>query len=127
MMISQNELTKIFLKQWNKSIDDVNVKLYSKKWWVSNRTQHNSFRLSSEGLLFLTDILKLASYEIPFNSNIEINSQFLVHLEKYMDCPYYLTQRSIIVFSEKRGIELSFIDDIQKFGMKRALKNKLTP
>ena len=124
-MISRDELTKIFLQQWGKSIDDVNVKLYSRQWWKSTRSSKSSFRLSSEGLLFLTDVIKLTAYEVAFDKKNEINSQFLIHLEKYIDSPYYLTNTSIIIFSERLSIELSLIDDIQKFGLRKDSKNKL--
>lgn len=123
-MISRDELTKIFLQQWGKSTDDVNVKLYSRQWWKSNQATKPSFRLSNEGLLFLTNTLNLTCYEVSFEKKNEINSQFLVHLAKYIDSPYYLTNTSIIVFSEKLSIELSLIDDIQKFGLRKDAKNK---
>ena len=58
-MIDRNSLTKIFLQQWGKSIDDANVELYNRKWWQSNRVNKpNAFRLSDEGYEFLTVTLE---------------------------------------------------------------------
>ena len=126
-MISKEALTKIFLSQWNKSIDDANVALYMRKWWQSNRSnQKNGFRLSDYGFEFLAGTLDLTSYEIPFNESIELSPQTIIFLDRYLDCPYYLTYRSIIVFSEKRSFELyMFSDDIRKYGLVKAMNARL--
>ena len=126
-MISKEALTKIFLSQWNKSIDDANVALYMRKWWQSNRSnQKNGFRLSDDGFEFLAGTLDLTSYEIPFNESIELSPQTIIFLDRYLDCPYYLTYRSIIVFSEKRSFELyMFSDDIRKYGLVKAMNARL--
>ncbi len=125
-MIGRDVLTKIFLQQWGKSTDDANVKLYSHKWWQSNRVNKQSaFRLSEEGFEFLVDELQLKSYEIPFTEPIELSPQTIIFLEKYIDCPYFLTNQSITVFSEKKSFELYlFSDDIRKFGLVKAMNER---
>ncbi len=125
-MIERDTLTKIFLKQWGKGIDDTNVKLYSRKWWQSTRVgKQSAFRLSDEGFKFLTDDLDLQSYEVPFTEPIELSPQTIVFLERYMDCPYYLTNQSITVFSERKSFELMlFSDDIRKFGLVKAINER---
>ncbi len=125
-MIERDTLTKIFLKQWGKGIDDANVKLYSRRWWQSTRVgKQSAFRLSDEGFRFLTDDLDLQSYEVPFTEPIELSPQTIVFLERYIDCPYYLTSESITVFSEKKSFELYlFSDDIRKFGLIKAMKER---
>ncbi len=125
-MIGRDVLTKIFLQQWGKSTDDANVKLYSHKWWQSNRVNKQSaFRLSEEGFDFLVDELQLKSYEIPFTEPIELSPQTIIFLEKYIDCPYFLTNQSITVFSEKKSFELYlFSDDIRKFGLVKAMNER---
>ena len=125
-MIARDVLTKIFLQQWGKSIDDANVKLYSHKWWQSNRVnKQTAFRLSEEGFNFLINDLELKSYEIPFTEPIELSPQTIIFLEKYIDCPYFLTNQSITVFSEKKSFELyMFSDDIRKFGLIKAMNER---
>ena len=125
-MINRTALTKIFLQQWGKSIDDANVKLYSRKWWQSNRVgKENAFRLSEEGYNFLTNDLELKMYEIPFTEPIELSPQTIVFLERYIDCPYYLTVESITVFSERKSFELfMFSDDIRKYGLVKAMNER---
>lgn len=125
-MITKNVLTKIFLQQWGKSTDDANVNLYSHKWWQSNRVnKQTAFRLSEEGFEFLTSELELQSYEIPFTEPIELSPQTIIFLERYIDCPYFLTHESITVFSEKKSFELfMFSDDIRKFGLIKAMNER---
>ena len=125
-MISRTALTKIFLQQWGKSIDSANVQLFGRKWWQSTRVgKETAFRLSEDGFEFLTSDLELKSYEIPFTESIELSPQTIIFLERYIDCPYYLTTESVTVFSEKKSFELMlFSDDIRKFGLVKAMNER---
>ena len=125
-MIPRDVLTKIFLRQWGKSTDDANVNMYSRTWWQSNRVgKDNAFRLSDKGYEFLVSELGLTEYEIPFTEPIELSPQTIIFLERYIDCPYYLTNQSITVFSEKKSFELYlFSDDIRKFGLIKAMNER---
>jgi hypothetical protein len=125
-MITRDAYTKIFLQQWGKSIDDANLKLFGRKWWQSNRTSKQAaYRLSDEGFDFLTNELEVKMYEIPFTEPIELSPQTIVFLERYIDCPYYLTVESITVFSERKSFELYlFSDDIRKFGLVKAMNER---
>lgn len=125
-MITRDALTKIFLQQWGKSIDDTNVNMYSRTWWQSNRVnKQDAFRLSDKGYEFLVNELELTEYEIPFTEPIELSPQTIIFLERYIDCPYYLTNQSITVFSEKKSFELFlFSDDIRKYGLVKAMNER---
>ena len=125
-MITRDTLTKIFLQQWGKSTDEVNMKLFSRKWWQSTRVnKQTAFRLSDEGYEFLIKELDLKDYEIPFTEPLELSPQTIVFLERYIDCPYYLTTQSITVFSERKSFELYlFSDDIRKFGLVKAMSER---
>jgi hypothetical protein len=125
-MIGRLALTKVFLQQWGKSTDDANLELYGRRWWQSNRVNKpNAFRLSDEGYEFLTKTLEIQMYEIPFTEPIELSPQTIIFLEKYIDCPYYLTNQSITVFSERKSFELYlFSDDIRKFGLVKAMTER---
>lgn len=125
-MINQTTLTKIFLEQWGKSTDEANVKLFGRKWWQSSRVgKESAFRLTEEGYEFLVKELELKEHEIPFTEPIELSPQTIIFLERYVDCPYYLTPMSITVFSEKKAFELMlFSDDIRKFGLIKAMTER---
>lgn len=125
-MLSKETFTKIFLKQKNKSIDDATVKLCLYEWWQSHRSKDSGgLRLSEKGFEFLTKDLELKSYEIPFTESIDLSPQVIIFFDKTMDCPYFLTNKSITVFSEKRSFELyMFSDDIRKYGLVKAMNNQ---
>ena len=124
--ISRDALTKIFLQQWGKVVDDANFEIFNRRWWHSTRNgKPNSFRLSEEGYDFLTTELELKMYDVPFTEPIELSPQTIVFLERYIDCPYYLTTQSITVFSERKSFELyMFSDDIRKFGLIKAMNER---
>lgn len=125
-MISKETYTKIFLKAKDKSIDPANVKLHLYKWWQSHRSKEvGGLRLSDEGFEFLVDELELKSYEIPFTEPIDLSPQTIIFFDRNMDSPYYLTNQSITVFSEKKSFELyMFSDDIRKYGLVKAMNNQ---
>lgn len=127
-MISRETYTKIFLKQKDRSIDAANIKLHMHKWWQTHRSkQEGGLRLTEEGLNFLTTELELASYTIPFTEPIDLSPQVIIFFDRNMDCPYFLTNSAITVFSEKKSFELyMFSDDIRKYGLVKAMnKQKL--
>lgn len=125
-MITRDAYTKIFLQQWGKSTDDANVKLFGRKWWQCNRaSKQDALRLTEEGFEFMTDELQIKMYEIPFTEPIELSPQTIIFLERYIDCPYFLTTQSISVFSERKSFELMlFSDDIRKFGLVKAMTER---
>ena len=127
-MISKETFTKIFLNQCNRSIDSANVKLHLYKWWQSHRSKDvGGLRLSDDGFEFLQSELELRYYEVPFTEQIDLSPQVIIFFDRNMDCPYYLTNSAISVFSEKKTFELyMFSDDIRKYGLVKAM-NKQKP
>lgn len=125
-MINRDALTKIFLTQWEKSTDEANVLFYSRRWWKSNRVSDKSnYRLTEEGLDFLIGTLDLKSYDVPFTEEIHASPQTLIFLARYINCPFYLTNQRIVVFSELKSFELHlFSDDIRKYGIIKSLKDR---
>lgn len=125
-MISKEVYTKIFLQQKDRSIDPANVKLHLYKWWQSHRSKESGgLRLSEDGFEFLISELELQSYEIPFTEPIDLSPQTIIFFDRNMDCPYFLTNQSITVFSERKSFELMlFSDDIRKYGLVKAMNNQ---
>lgn len=125
-MISKETYTKIFLQQKDRSIDAANTKLHLYKWWQSHRSKEvGGLRLSEEGFEFLTKELEIQCYEIPFTEPIDLSPQTIIFFDRTMDSPYYLTNQSITVFSERKSFELMmFSDDIRKYGLVKAMNNQ---
>jgi hypothetical protein len=125
-MISRESYTKIFLKALDRSCDDANVKLYIQKIWQSKRTKETGgLRLSDEGYEFVISELQLKEYEVPFSDKIDLSPQTIIFFDQFLDCPYYLTNQSLTVFSEKKAFELyMFSDDIRKYGLVKAMNSR---
>jgi len=122
-MISSLAYTKVFLTTQEKSCDEANVKLHHRLWWQNLRTKDSGgLRLTEEGYNHLANILELKEYEVPFTEHVELSPQTIIFFDRFIDCPYYLTNQSITVFSEKKAFELYvFSDDIRKFGLVKAI------
>lgn len=125
-MISKETFTKIFLKYKDKSIDEINTKLHLNKWWQSHRSKtEGGLRLSEEGFNFLVTELELKNYTIPFTDPIDLSPQVIIFFDRHMDCPYFLTNSAITVFSEKKSFELyMFSDDIRRYGLMKAMNKQ---
>jgi hypothetical protein len=122
-MINNLTYTKVFLNLQEKSCDEANVKLHHRLWWQNTRTKDTGgLRLTEDGYNHLGNILKLKEYEVPFTESVELSPQTIIFFDRFIDCPYYLTPKSITVFSEKKAFELyMFSDDIRKYGLVKAI------
>jgi hypothetical protein len=118
--------TKIFLQQAGQAISEENVRTKMRLWWKNNRTKkEGGLRLTDEGLEFVMQTLDLAVYEVPFPISLDLKTQVIVFLDKFIDCPYYLTEKSITVLSERKCFELYlFNGDVQKYGLTKAMSRK---
>jgi len=114
--------TKLFLKELGKSTNDSAVKEYMPLWWKNNRDKGaGGLRLTDAGFEVLLQI-ELATYDIPFAKDMPLTTQVVIFLDQFIDCPYYLTNKSITVTHEKKAVELSlFSGDLRKYGITKAL------
>ena len=117
--------TKLFLKELGKSTNDLVVAEYMPLWWKNSRNKDSGgLRLTDLGFEVLQQ-LDLATYDVPYPRDIPLSTQVIIHLDKFIDCPYYLTNRSIIVTNEKKAVELSlFSGDLRKYGITKAMNRQ---
>jgi hypothetical protein len=115
--------TKIFLKELGKTCNDVAVKEYMPLWWQNTREKNNGgLRLTQLGYETIQEI-GLTTYDIPYPVEMPLTTQVIIYLDKFIDCPYYLTNRSITVTNEKKAVELTlFSGDLRKYGLNKAMK-----
>ena len=115
--------TKVFLKAADKSINALSVKEYLSVWWKNTRTKDTGgLRLTDEGFRFITEDIELTTYEIPYPRDFELTTNVVIWMDNFIDCPYYLGRREIIVTNEKKAMELHlFRGDIRKYGLTKAL------
>ena len=114
--------TKIFLRQLDKSISDLSVKEHMPLWWKNTRNKgQGGLRLTDEGYNIIQQI-ELATYDVPYPKDMPLTTQVIIFLDQFIDCPYYLTDRSITVTNEKKAVELTlFSGDLRKYGLTKAM------
>jgi len=115
----------MFLKQLGESINEQNVQSIKHLWWYNIRDKDKGgLRLTTEGFDVLKK-LELAVYEIPFPLDMTLTTQIIIFLDNFIDCPYYLTNKSIFVTMEKKAVELTlFSGDLRKYGLTKALSRQ---
>ena len=117
--------TKIFLNQLGKSTDSATVKQYMPLWWQNTRSKDSGgLRLTDAGIDILQEI-GLKTYDIPYPREMPLTTQVIIFLDQFIDCPYYLTNRSITVTNEKKMVELTlFSGDLRKYGLTKAMNRQ---
>jgi hypothetical protein len=125
-MTPQEAYTRVFISQAGEALSEENIRSKSLRWWMNKRAKdEGGLRLTDEGLNFLRDTLNLAVYEVPFPPDLDLKPQVIIYLDKFIDCPYHLTERSITVTKERKAFDLYlFSGDVQKYGLTKAIRRK---
>jgi hypothetical protein len=83
--------------------------------------------LTEEGIRYIVEEAKLKTYKIELPSKLSITSQILIWLDNFINSPYFLSKKEIVVTEEKTAFELYlFSGDIQKLGYSKAMSKRLT-
>lgn len=116
------------MKYAEQALTTENIKSNLLTWWKNTRTKsEGGLRLSEKGIDFITNILNLQVYEITFPPTLDLKPKVILYLDKFIDCPYYLTEDSITVLNERKAFELHlFSGDVQKYGLAKAMNRKKT-
>ena len=117
--------TKLFLRELGQSTSEQNVKAMMPIWWYNTRNKDvGGLRLTDDGMDVITKI-ELQTYDIPYPRDMPMTTQVIIFLDQFIDCPYYLTNRSITVTNEKKAVELTlFSGDLRKYGLTKAMKRQ---
>lgn len=120
-MDTKTALTKTLLEQLGMDVNDNEVHKYRKVFWQNPRKKdENGLRLTDAGMLAF-ERADIKGYPIRFPKDTEWTSKLVIWLDKFIDCPYYIGVKEIVVFSEKMAIQLVlFSGDLQKFGLAKA-------
>ena len=119
--------TKLFLQELGKCTSDNSITEHLPLWWQNTRQKDNSgLRLTDDGFEVIQKI-DLKVYDIPFPKDMPLTTQIIIFLDKFIDCPYYLTKDGILVTNEKKAVELAlFSGDVRKYGLNKALTRSRT-
>ena len=115
--------TRTFLELLKQPIHDESIKTNYYTWWQNVREsyQARSLRLTKPGLEII-EKLDIKTYDIKFPDKIIFTPQTYLWLDEFVDCPYYVDKKKIIVTMEKMALQLMlFAGDITKYGLARAM------
>ena len=113
--------TFLMLKQQPLHDESVNTAYYT--WWQNVREsyQARSLRLTKIGLEWV-ESLDIKVYNIKFPNKIIFTPQTFLWLDEFVNCPYYIDKKQIIVTMEKMALQLMlFAGDVTKYGLARAM------
>lgn len=125
----KDRYTKIFLEAAGKTaVSDEEIKKYRSLWWWNIRNKNDGgLRLTDEAIEFIEKEAQIKTYKIEFPKEFSFTPQVLVWLDNFIESPYYITKKNIIVLKEKSAFELYlFSGDIRKLGHNKALAKRLT-
>jgi hypothetical protein len=119
--------TTVILKSKDEAVDQDTIKKMRTVIWYNVREKtEGGLRLTDHGIK-LVEEAEIKTYKINLPSEFKITPQILVWLDKFIDSPFYLTKKYIIVLKEKAAFELYlFSGDIQKMGYSKALSKRLS-
>ena len=115
--------TRTFLELLEQPTHDESIKTNYYTWWQNVREsyQARSLRLTKPGLEMLKT-LDLKTYDIKFPAKVIFTPQTYLWLDEFVDCPYYVDKKKIIVTMEKMALQLMlFAGDVTKYGLARAM------
>lgn len=122
----KSHLTKVISTQLEWPLDEKSLKKNQAVIWQNPRKKTvGGFRLTDEGYKVFTEKMELKNYDIEFPKEFTLTNQTVIWLDHFIDSPYYITKKSIIVFKEKTAVQLVlFSGDVQKFGLAKAMSLK---
>jgi hypothetical protein len=120
--------TRVFLQAANQPADADTVKKHKPIWWWNFRSKDSGgLRLTEEAMTFIQEDAKIKTYKIEFPKEFAFTPQVLVWLDNFIDSPFYITKKFIVVLKEKAAFELYlFSGDIKKLGYNKALAKRLS-
>ncbi len=120
--------TRVFLQAADQDCNSDIVKKYKSLWWWNFRSKDSGgLRLTEEAITFIQENAKIKTYKIEFPKEFAFTPQVLVWLDNFIDSPFYITKKFIIVLKERAAFELYlFSGDIRKLGYNKALSKRLS-
>ena len=90
-------------------------------WW-RNPTNHNSLRLTVQGFRYFVKKLSIKSYSVELSTILTF--KHLLQLERLFQAPYYIQNKTLVVFSEQDAVMLQlhagnlaqYLDNLQSNG-----------
>jgi hypothetical protein len=126
--MNKDAYTKAFLQAAELPVNEKNIKDYKAVWWWSFRKKdQGGLRLTDQALEFIEEHAKIKTYKIEFPKEFAFTPQVLLWLDNYIDSPFFVNKKHIIVMKEKAAFELYLLSgDVRKLGHSRAMSKRLS-
>jgi hypothetical protein len=120
-MNQKTEITKRILESMGLDANDGRVRKTIPNWWFSTRQkEQGGLRLTEQGFDAFRNA-GIKEYRIKFEDPIYFTNQLMIWLDHFIDCPFYLRNQDIYVFSEKMAVQLVlFSGNIYKYSAAKA-------
>jgi hypothetical protein len=114
------DLTKYVAEHSGLPTDEKSIRKLVAQWWQNPRKKEKGgLRLTDEGFARLTTQIK--AHRVRFDHPVEYTNQLIIQLDNFIDCPWYVSNKEIFVFSEKMAVQLVlFSGNIAKFSSAKA-------
>jgi hypothetical protein len=120
--------TRVFLSAAGLPTDAATIKQYRAVWWLNFRQKEvGGLRLTDEALKFIEEHAKIKTYKVDFPKEFAFTPQVLVWLDNFIESPFFINKKFIVVMKEKSAFELYlFSGDVRKMGHNKALAKRLS-
>ena len=120
-MNQKTEITKRILNSMGLDPSDDRVRKTIPTWWFSTRQKEKGgLRLTEQGFDAFRNA-GIKEYRIKFEDPIYFTNHLMIWLDHFIDCPFYLRNQDIYVFSEKMAVQLVlFSGNIYKYSAAKA-------
>lgn len=119
--------TAVFLKAANQPADEESIKKHKPIWWYNFRKKEDGgLRLTESGLTFVQEQAQIKTYQVELEKGITLTPQVLIWLDQFIDSPYFIDKKQIVVVRERAAFELYlFRGDVKKMGYAKAMAKRL--
>lgn len=126
--MDKDAYTRVFLQAAEIDPTPEKIKEYKSVWWWNLRNKsEGGLRLTEQALEFIEKYAKIKTYKIEFPEQFSFTPQVLIWLDNFIDSPFFVNKKYIIVMKEKAAFELYLLSgDIRKFGHNKAMSKRLS-
>ena len=126
-MDRKDSYTEVFLKAAGVETDVKKTKDFKAIWWYSTREKDiGGLRMTDQCLEFVETKSEIKTYKIEMPKEMIVSPQVLIWLDQYIDTPWHVNKKHLVVLSERTAFELyMFSGDVKKLGMARTMAKRL--
>lgn len=121
----KDRYSRVFLRESGRDFDEKSIKQIRPVIWYNTRKNKGGLRLTEKGLQLIEEC-NIKTYKVNLPPGFALTPQVIVWVDHYIDSPFYITKKYIIVLKEKVAFELFlFSGDVRKLGHDRALSKAM--